>query len=60
MNKSPTTRKRPRRIPFQVQLDPEVARMARLHRVESGENVSDFVNRLIVKALEQQTPKPAA
>lgn len=59
MSKPPTPGKRPR-IPVKVQLDPEVARMARLYRVESGENVSDFVNRLIRQQLEQKPPKPAA
>jgi hypothetical protein len=43
-----------------IKLDPEVARLARIHRAETREPVNELVNRLLRKALTKQAPPPAA
>ncbi len=53
---------RQNRIMVGVRLDPDVVRIARLNRAETGEFVNDFVNRLIREhaARCDIKPKPAA
>lgn len=62
MSNAPPAKKRAR-VPVQVQFDPETLRLARLHRIENGENVSDLVNRLVWKhfgGIPSDGPRPAA
>lgn len=59
MPQAPSARKRAR-VPVQVQLEPELHRLAKLHRVETNEDVSSLINRLISQNLGKGRAKTPA
>lgn len=57
MNTAPA---RSEREHVHIKLDPDLVRLARIHRAETREDVSSLVNRVLRKALTPKEPKPAA
>ena len=51
MSKAPPVKKKTR-VPAQVQFDPDLLQLARLHRIEKRENVSDLINRVLRQVLQ--------
>lgn len=55
----PPPRKRAR-VPVQVQIDRELHHLAKLHRVNTSEDVSSLINRLLSQSLGKGRANPPA